>query len=372
MQKGLSATKLVEKASQEEANNSVIPDWVFQLGGATLVLGGLGYLWYRRRIIRAYNQLTDEKFSKLYLQMENRGLQFRIWIFRTVLSKIMADFRLSNLGRKFNIREEKTKDLFGQVITKQNEKNVQPVIDIVLRFSEHSQLTLNLFNKKKEVIENQIKEKAEQGIALSSAEKMVKNLSSMVSDLNQGFFVQAFQELDLGDQTEGLNHKECLQCLLDYEADTIISYLNLYQTMVSRDRNPDLDRRIEAFVSIMEPRMRMEALKSFATQKLRTGGRYFELPEEERYDPLILFLSVALDPPQKDIYDVYARGKIIDFFHNMIFERQAFIQLFITRVAEPSPLKNLLPFLRGHLKHPSVVELLEENGLTFDPYKDFD
>ena len=371
MQKGLSTTKLVEKASQEEANNSVIPDWVFQLGGATLVLGGLGYLWYRRRTLKVYNQLTDEEFFKLHFKIENSVFADRILLTRSLWTKILVNFRVKHLNKKVNFNSEKTIKEAQQEIQRKAKEAMTPLLKNRLKLSEHSNLTFNLFNRRKEVIRKKLKEKNQNGIGLTQSEKNYQNFSWVVSFLSQGLFVMAFQglDLDLGEQSQGLDHKECLQCLLDYEADTIISYLNLYQTMVIRDRNRDLNRRIEAFVSIMEPRIRMVPLKSFAIQKLRAGGRYFELPEEERLDPRILFLRKALEPPQEA---KYSRKDISDFFQILIFDKLAYIQIFMALVADPCPIKKLLPYLRGDLDKPQVLALFEESGLNFDPFKDFD
>ena len=56
MRKAISATKLVEGSNQEEGFiKSLIPSWMLKLGGATLLLGGLGLLWYRNSALRQYH-----------------------------------------------------------------------------------------------------------------------------------------------------------------------------------------------------------------------------------------------------------------------------------------------------------------------------
>ena len=97
------------------------------------------------------------------------------------------------------------------------------------------------------------------------------------------------------DQAGCLDHQECLQLLIHYEMQTIGKLVDLYKRVVTEGQKKDLKERAEAFNNLFEERLRMESLEAYTVQKL--GAEYTELPEEEKYHPMILFLNKVFYVP---------------------------------------------------------------------------
>ena len=364
MQTALSATKLVEKANEEETNNSIIPDWVVRVGGAALVLGGLGYLWYRNSSLRAYHQLKREDFFRLQFKMENKVFIKSYIISRIVYNQSLMDFKLRNPTLVFDLRHPDLGKKFVSEVNKPLEQQVTPIILEELKKSDYPKISFKLFMKKNNTIMKEISLKRRQGGALTELEKKSFNIFCVSTLLNMGLVVEAFMGLDLGEVAERLDHKECLQRLLDYEAETIQACIELYKKIVIVGGMSDLQKRGEELKKLLEMRFRMDSLERYTLEKL--GPAYAEIQEEQRYHPLVLFLSKALTPPQVVGY----RADDVDrFFNHVVFLKQGYLSIVMSRNPGSRPLEQILPALKDLMSVPNCQTFLESSGLKFDPYK---
>ena len=359
----ISATKLLEKSARErEGNKSAIPDWLARIGGATLVLGGIGLLWYRNTSLCALRNLKLEQCSQLYLKMEKKAFLETYLETRTVYHQILTEFKLQNPAIAFNITEETHMERFVDALVSPYKENVIPILISAIRNSKHSKLSLSHFYKKKEMVKDQIRLKNRDGVELTQLEKKFLNVYNAKRFLSLGCLVKAFQGFQGGDQGDGLDHKECLQLLIDYEADIIRDYFQLYRRILIDNGIGDLERRKKEVKRIFRERLRMESLEAYTVEK--HGARYAELPEEEKYHPLLIFLSKALTPPQGASYNGV---DVSIFFLNTLFESQALVQFFLTNARTPMPTQNLVNLVVNILKDPANLRFVEEAEIKFDP-----
>ena len=269
MKKALSATKLVEKAEQqEELANSIIPSWMVRLGGVTLMLGGLGYLWYRNSSLRDYLRIQDEEFFRLYLKLHNKAFVPRLMVSRIIYTRMFSEFKIEHPNLVFEITHRSLFTKFKKRYLKCIDLSEDPIFQEVLKNSEYSKLSSNHFKIRREYFFGRYEDKQRQGLPIPEIENTWSIAYLLDSRLEIGFIIEGLQRFVPTGEIEPLNHKECLQRLLDYEAETIQASLELYKRVVIVGGSTDLKARREEFDRLYEERFIMEPLEAYAIEKL--------------------------------------------------------------------------------------------------------
>ena len=364
MKNALSATKLLERSKQEEGlTNSLIPDWLLRLGGAILLVGGLGYLWYRNSALRQCHQFTEEDFHLLNFRIENKGFVTRYIIARKVFNQITIEEKEKEPRSVLNLDDPQIQQRFITTSKVPFIKILYPKTLQEIKNSKYPKLTEPAFVKKMMNIHAKILKKLDQRIELTPKETQFHNLRQLSSLLPRGLLIEPFMRQKLGTQADGLDHKECLQLLVEYESQTIRNLLDLYKRMVIEGKNQDLQQRIEAYDQLFEGRLRMEELVAYTVEKL--GAGYAELPEEEKYHPLILFLSKALTvPPGQE----YSPSDMFNFFRFFFYDINALIQAFMKNVSTTYTIEGLTTGPRELRKSVVAETFLKRTGLKLDIY----
>ena len=363
MDSGLSATRLFEESNKEEGFlKSVVPDWVIKYGGAALICGGLGYLWYRNSSFRVYREIKLEEICRLQIKFINKLFLEYYLMGRTISGELF----LKILKGEFDEGDPRIKDFVLQAQGKCYEQHIFLLIKSELKNSEKTKLSLFHYNLKLIELFNKINQKEREGIGLTQRETTMNALNSMIYFMCSGNFAQAFSYPDIGNQTDCLDHKECLQIFCDYETQTIRAFIDLFQKMVIDEGCLDLKKREEAFNKLFEERVRDETLLAYTVEKL--GAAYAELPEEEKYHPLILFLKTALiSPPNAG----YTTNELSFFIGGFIFGLETGLEKLMNSSQSfgPYAMKIFKERTMTMLNSPVYQDLLEKAGIKFDPFE---
>ena len=367
MKNALSATKLVEKSNQEEGLiQSLIPDWVIRLGGASLVVGGLGYLWYRNSGLRQYNEMTLEDFHRFLFKIEMKIFVLRYTEARKTFNQLVGEAKLRDARGVLNLEDPQTQKKFYEATKDTFIKNIFPVMLSEIKNSKYSKILGVFFEWKTKAVQEEISRKMNQRIELTHTENQFKNMNLIAALLAHGNLFKPFQMQKIVGQGDCLDHQECLQLLVDYESQTIRELVDLYKRIATEGRSRDLKQRADAFNNLFEERLRMESLEAYTVEKL--GAAYTELPEEEKYHPLILFLNKAFTLPPNLGYN---SRDVCNLFRFYFYEFSTLIQVFLSRVPSLPPIKSLTEDFRNQIRGPQFQGFLKESGLTFDLYEEF-
>ena len=365
MKNTFSATKLVEKSNQEERlDESLIPGWLLRLGGATLLVGGLGYLWYRNSELGQFRRFTDEDFYQLNFRIENRVFLEKYLIARKTFNQLTIEEKLRDPRIVIDFSDPQTQENFVQISKKPLLEDVLPLIRAEIKNSKHPNLKLTVFQRKLAAINLGIDKKFYQGIEPTHTENKFMNVHYISFFLGLGLLGKAFTRDKIGGQADGLDHKECLQLLVDYESQTIRELLDLYKRMVLQGQSRDFQQRIEAYDQLFDRRLRMEELVAYTVEKL--GAAYADLPEEEKYHPLILFLSKAHTvPPNLG----YSFGDVTQFLRFCFYDINSMIRACLKKMSSPISIEVISASPIDLLKAPVAERFLKNSGLKFDLYE---
>ena len=367
MKRGISVAKLFEKSKQEEKlNNTLIPDWLIKYGGAVIAVGGLGYLWYLNSSLRAYHQIKDEEVCRLHHNLLNK-LFIEYYLMDKTLTKqifIMRAQQEEIENRAFDFGDPRTQNLMDQNAQQFQKEHITPVIENELKNSKHKKLSVKHYTKKVDSVRDSFEKKVRNGVEVTDREIRLNDFINLTLDLSISHSLKAFQFFNAGSQADGLDHKECFQLLLDYQAETIHVFATLFQRMVIEDGFDNFEKRDKAFSRLFEQRHRMEPLHSYAVEKL--GAHHTELPEDEKYDPLILFLAKAINPPPDA---KYTSNEICKFFELLIFACQYYMVMYVVKLPQ-DPMKIVKKKFKMNLDHSDFKKFLEDTGIHFDPFKD--
>ena len=185
MKRGLSGTMIVKQSKEEDGIlKGLIPNWLIKCGGAALVLGGIGYLWYLNSSLRAYHQLNDEDARQFHFKLVNKLFPDYYLMGRTILNQIITK-KIENpemsQGPKF-------KDWLSQTQLNYADQNVVPLIERELKNSEFSKLREIHYRLKLDLVLGEVLEKLQDGRTLTEAEGRFKNLTDTNYLLSLGRF----------------------------------------------------------------------------------------------------------------------------------------------------------------------------------------
>ena len=364
MQGVISVRKLVEEKSSQEGEG-FIQKSLWRLGAGALIAGGIAYLWYRNSSLRAYHHLGDDQFLDLDFKIQNKIFLDTYSLARKNFSKIVIQIRKDNPAATLDFNDPATRARFNDGSEPIARKFLFPRISEELKRSDHPKLSIKHYHLKAFSIQTAVQKKVAEQLALTQKEQDFMNMRFGCSGVWCGMIVQAFQMFSIGSQADALDHKECLQLLVDYEIESLEAYADLFHRFVFLEGNRDLNARTEEFNKIFEERLKMQRLIDYSVEKL--GERYSELPESERYHPLFLFLNKALIPPQNA---GYTKMDIILVISMILMDNQVLMQAFMTKTQNPVPVVTLKERIRTQLARPYCKRALEVIGVKFELFKD--
>ena len=236
------------------------------------------------------------------------------------------------------------------------------MIEKELKRTKHKNLGILNYRLKKRDIWDRLYKKEQDNTPLTEVEGKLKSLFIANYFLTSGRIPEAVELYDVGNLSENLDHKECLQLLFDYEKESILAFFELYEKMIIQEGNQDFEARRIEFEKLVEERSRMESLEAYTVEKL--GAAYNELPEEEKYHPLILFLNKALTQENEK-----SRPLLYSFYRNIYFDFPCYLLYFVDKEAPPDALENLKKDLRKEIGRP-VYQDLFKSGIKFDVFED--
>ena len=363
MDSGISATRLLEGSKNEEGPlKSLVPGWLIKLGGTALVVGGLGYLWYRNSSLRVYHRIKVEEMCRYQFKLLNKLFYEHYLLGRTIFNSVVLELKIQNPTARLDLNDPNIQKKFEALEDTHFEESIVPAAKNELKRSEYHKLSFFLYKAKLQVLMETMTKKNQQGVALTEEETRLTNLMMIYRWTNSGYLVKAFQVVNLGPLAECFDHKECFQLLVKYEEDSIRAYYKLHQELILEgEPNRDPKKVPKAFRRLFEERVKMESLEAYAIEKL--GAAYAEVPEDEKYHPLILFLSKALTPPRGA---GYSRDDISLFFERYVFDPHSLLQYYIMKNIRGDPFEFAKDQVIEELSSPLFKEFFKITGIKYD------
>ena len=156
--------------------------------------------------------------------------------------------------------------------------------------------------------------------------------------------------------------------MFDYEAQTFRELYALFEKMVIQEGCKDVKKREEEYNRLYKQRLRMESLEAYAAEKL--GAAYNELPEDEKYHPLMLFLSKVWEPTPNDEYSLDEMLSTFNFVLHPIHKGLRQIMLMPDFSPSPAKMKRIKAVLIKQAGIPQFKKFLEKSGLKFELFED--
>ena len=366
MQKAITAANLVERSGQDQGFfNSDLGRNIIKYGATALLFGGIGYLWYRKSSFRAFVELKDEEFYKLNFKVQNSVFLDDYVQTRMNFYKALIAYQKKAPGLGIDLLNPNTQTFLLQSSSKHLETKIFPLIQRVLSSSDYPSLKVGYFVKKAMILEAEVKKKRNQGLNLTQEETQFMDLKFLFGAFYSGLFLEAYITLNVGNQADALDHKECLQLYLDYEISSLHAYTDLYAKIVVEGRSRDLKVRAKEFNNLLEERVRMQPLIDYTVQKL--GQRYAELPEDEKYHPMILFFKKALIAP---LNRGYSNAELYALIREITLALQIQIHMLFTEIVNPAVIEGFKTQCRNRFKNPAHQRVLRLSGLRLRLFQD--
>ena len=365
MEKTISAENLVKQVSEREQGHStsILPNWLVGVGGGVLLIGGLGYLWHRRSTGRGASiKLTDEQFYNLHFKIENRLFLQKYVLRRRSYSKVLLQIKQENQGAAFDLMDENNKHRFLHE-EEENRVMINAMIANELKLSEYPQLTFEKFEEKRQEVMAKFLKKMSSPNQMTPLERKFLNTTLLNSGLLTGLIPQAFQRLDVGDQAVYLEHRECLEMLVNYELKSSQAYLELLERLDAEGVTGHA--RTQAFFDLVQKRLKMEILSTYSALKL--GDDYAGLSDDDKYHPLLLFLHKALSPPPSAQYD---GNKISSFYRVIALDFPALVQDYFTKPPSQGSSQRLKGILKDIINEEVYRSFLQKSGLNLVSFND--
>ena len=360
----MKAANLLEKVSKaKNPSQSNFSTRLLQLGGAGLVLGRLGYLWYRKTTRKRNHELKSKEFGEAVFKVSNKLFpEFYSLVRKSNFEVVVQvqsreDYNQSQL----DVNNPVVKDLFYQAGKEDRERLSEAKFFGSLVKLGFENLQANYLKYKQE--EERIAHKFKSKMSLNEDESKIFNISFYEYHCPRALLIAPFQNfMNIQEHVTGLDHKECLQRLFNYETETIKIMMETYSELVLTERCLDMRKREEEYDKIFQERVRMQPLQDYVCKKLEAAGRQALV-----YNPLILLLSRALTPPD---FARYSKIELDMLFTNLIFDPQiCFLKMF-TRVKAPKSVEPVKETFLQNLQTPAIKLVLEKTGLKYTVFND--
>ena len=201
-------------------------------------------------------------------------------------------------------------------------------------------------------------------VPLTDLEKAYSNIYLIAETIQLGCFVYSFQRIQIDREIRGLDHKECLKRLVDYELETIRQYNILYKRLIVGEGCVEVKKREEEFDKIMAERAKMEPLQAYAREKLaREAGGDGPDSGQAEYHPLILFFRKAFIPNPGARY---SKEDIMVLFREYFIEFDRLTRYSLMYMRSPGPIHRLKNMFIALGEKPSVKQAIQKIGLEIE------
>ena len=357
------AATIYQKSNNSDSSLSAR---ILRYGGAALVVGGLGFLWYRNSSLKVYNEMGDEEFCKLHFKIENNLFPEIYSISRVHYAKTLASLRNQNPNRIINFMDPMAQGEISKAIKSVTPIKLPPLTGQELKHSKFPKLSLRHYYQKEQAYDREMFNKLDNQrvVPLTDLDRYYSNTSILFETMQVGFFVQAFQNVQIDNTTSRLDHRDCLKRLVEYELETIKRYNTLYKKLIVKEGCLDLKKREQELEKIIAERAKMEPLEVYARERLggEAGGDQGEV-DQLRYHPLILFLLKAFIP---DPEVQYSRQDIIVLIQLYLMEFEVMVYYSFTYLGGKGSidgLKNIFDIFRNK---PAMKQVIEKIGLEVE------
>ena len=286
--------RLLQTASiAKDPSESSLSTRLLQLGGTALVVGGLGYLWYRNSSFKVYREMSDEDACELCFKVKNALFPEFYRTVRNSYTNTVIQLQRENQNHQFfNILDPLYKERFLNASLEALSQTINLKLHRTLKDFEYERLGVYFYCLKDTQQATRVQKKLASGIPLAENEQRYKNLRVVWDFCAGGLIILGFQALEnVQDLTRSLDHKECLKLLFDYEMESIQKMFDVYTELVFNQRCLDINKRSEELEKILQESLRMEPLVTYAREKVVEEGQ-----EPPIYHPLLLFFQKALTP----------------------------------------------------------------------------
>ena len=354
----MNQANLIEKAIETQETEKIsLPTRLLQIGGAALLLGGAGYLWYRNSSLKVYLELKNEDFYKLSIRVMNK-LFFEYHVAsKACFNKTLDEMLIRNPNHRLDFMNPLVLKEFNDAWHFEGAKGCEILLKEELKNSEHPKLGLYFYKQKLSSVFSELKKKASRGVLMSDLENLFSACICALSSHITGQFPRGFQNFIVLGQAERLDHKECLKLLFDYEMETLRIYEEFVGKLAAKGKLKEKEKNIKDFLKNFEERNRMEPLEVYA--RFHLGEDY---GGELKFHPLLLFLHKALTP---DLAAGYNRFDIEVLDHELINEPQMMLEGYLTQRIPAGGFFLFRQISLNFLSRADLKLILKKTGLKF-------
>ena len=347
----LDQTKIMEKSELSRK--------LFKIGGAALLFGGIGYLWYRNSSLRAYLEVSPEKIYKTDFKIRNKLFVESFLAARSSFNKALIEHAEIFPNSPIKFMSPAFNEICRVSLELQRGLRYDRLRKEEILKSDCSELGVNLFLKKANaLLNNNILARLKKREAINELEDMFRTPQSLMFSTSVGVPARGFQMMKSYGQDDKLDHKECLNLLLEYELDSLKRYIEFFSSLLHNGGFKDKQKIIQDFQKLFDERTRMEPLEAYARSHL--GDEY---GGELKYHPLILFLRTAVTPSPEAGYNKY---EIDVLYLHVIIVPQAKIERLLNEGNEGP--KDIVRFTKEYnnlIESRQIKAILRRVGIDF-------
>ena len=254
----------------------------------------------------------------------------------------------------FSLQEKFTKRA-GPAVKELRDK---AITEELAKVPELSEMPRDAFDKLSAAQADQVEELDAMRENLNNVQYRFLSVTLAFKGLSACSLCQIYQFIGRTDDSEGLEHIECLQTVFNYEKQTLKAYVSLLGALIEKGVS-ELAERKKRLEALAGDRYAVKELVEFAASKIGESAT-----PELAYDPLLLFLRQSFKPSRDA---GYFDDSVTRLYHRLVIEPQVEVRnAILSPDFDQTDLAALVGLFKGRVGESVGEEILGKVGVEYD------